>query len=118
MSDAPDHAARTARELARRTGVDHHDVVVLIEHGDVERHRDFVGQFAIEIDVGTTGQHGGVIDHHSVGVDDFSGKDLGPGLGTKPVGQFVDHGSAVQPHPRGSQSVANGQRCRPHANLN
>jgi purine-nucleoside phosphorylase len=33
MSDAPDHAARTARELARRTGVDHHDVLVILGTG-------------------------------------------------------------------------------------
>jgi purine-nucleoside phosphorylase len=33
MSEAPNHAARTARELARRTGVDHHDVLVILGTG-------------------------------------------------------------------------------------
>jgi len=33
MGEAPDHAARTARELARRTGVDHHDVLVILGTG-------------------------------------------------------------------------------------
>ncbi len=33
MTEAPDHAARTARELARRTGVDHHDVLVILGTG-------------------------------------------------------------------------------------
>jgi len=33
MSDAADRAARTARELTRRTGVDHHDVLVILGSG-------------------------------------------------------------------------------------
>jgi purine-nucleoside phosphorylase len=33
MSDVPDAAARTARELARRTGVEHHDVLVILGTG-------------------------------------------------------------------------------------
>jgi purine-nucleoside phosphorylase len=33
MTDAPDNAARTARELARRTGVEHHDVLVILGTG-------------------------------------------------------------------------------------
>jgi purine-nucleoside phosphorylase len=33
MSDTPDNATRTARELARRTGVDHHDVLVILGTG-------------------------------------------------------------------------------------
>jgi purine-nucleoside phosphorylase len=33
MSEAPDNASRTARELARRTGVDHHDVLVILGTG-------------------------------------------------------------------------------------
>jgi purine-nucleoside phosphorylase len=33
MSDAADRAARTARELARRIGVDHHDVLVILGTG-------------------------------------------------------------------------------------
>src|ERR1700679_4174463 len=33
MSDAPDNATRTARELARRTGVEHHDVLVILGTG-------------------------------------------------------------------------------------
>jgi len=33
MTDAPDHAVRTARELARRTGVEHHDVLVILGTG-------------------------------------------------------------------------------------
>jgi purine-nucleoside phosphorylase len=33
MSEAPDHAARTARELARRSGVDRHDVLVILGTG-------------------------------------------------------------------------------------
>ncbi len=33
MSETPDNAARTARELARRTGVDHHDVLVILGTG-------------------------------------------------------------------------------------
>jgi purine-nucleoside phosphorylase len=33
MSDAPDNATRTARELARRTGVERHDVLVILGTG-------------------------------------------------------------------------------------
>jgi purine-nucleoside phosphorylase len=33
MSETPDNATRTARELARRTGVDHHDVLVILGTG-------------------------------------------------------------------------------------
>ena len=33
MTETPDNAARTARELARRTGVDHHDVLVILGTG-------------------------------------------------------------------------------------
>jgi purine-nucleoside phosphorylase len=33
MSEAPDNAVRTARELARRTGVEHHDVLVILGTG-------------------------------------------------------------------------------------
>jgi purine-nucleoside phosphorylase len=33
MTDAPDNATRTARELARRTGVDRHDVLVILGTG-------------------------------------------------------------------------------------
>jgi purine-nucleoside phosphorylase len=33
MADAPDNATRTARELARRTGVEHHDVLVILGTG-------------------------------------------------------------------------------------
>jgi purine-nucleoside phosphorylase len=33
MSETPDNAVRTARELARRTGVDHHDVLVILGTG-------------------------------------------------------------------------------------
>ena len=33
MSEAPDNALRTARELARRTGVEHHDVLVILGTG-------------------------------------------------------------------------------------
>src|SRR3984957_15881866 len=33
MTEAPDHASRTARELARRTGVEHHDVLVILGTG-------------------------------------------------------------------------------------
>jgi purine-nucleoside phosphorylase len=33
MSDAADKATRSARELARRTGVDHHDVLVILGTG-------------------------------------------------------------------------------------
>jgi purine-nucleoside phosphorylase len=33
MTDAPDNATRTARELARRTGVEHHDVLVILGTG-------------------------------------------------------------------------------------
>jgi purine-nucleoside phosphorylase len=33
MSEAPDNAARTARELARRTGVERHDVLVILGTG-------------------------------------------------------------------------------------
>jgi len=33
MTDAPDNAARTARELARRTGVERHDVLVILGTG-------------------------------------------------------------------------------------
>src|SRR3984957_18226603 len=33
MTDAPDNALRTARELARRTGVEHHDVLVILGTG-------------------------------------------------------------------------------------
>lgn len=33
MTDAPDNAARAARELARRTGVAHHDVLVILGTG-------------------------------------------------------------------------------------
>jgi purine-nucleoside phosphorylase len=33
MTEAPDNAARTARELARRTGVEHHDVLVILGTG-------------------------------------------------------------------------------------
>jgi len=33
MTDAPDNATRTARELARRTGVEHHDVLVILGSG-------------------------------------------------------------------------------------
>jgi purine-nucleoside phosphorylase len=33
MADAPDNASRSARELARRTGVDHHDVLVILGTG-------------------------------------------------------------------------------------
>jgi purine-nucleoside phosphorylase len=33
MGDAADRAARTARELTRRTGVDHHDVLVILGSG-------------------------------------------------------------------------------------
>jgi purine-nucleoside phosphorylase len=33
MSDAPGNAVRTARELARRTGVEHHDVLVILGTG-------------------------------------------------------------------------------------
>jgi purine-nucleoside phosphorylase len=33
MTEGPDHASRTARELARRTGVEHHDVLVILGTG-------------------------------------------------------------------------------------
>jgi purine-nucleoside phosphorylase len=33
VTDVPDNAARTARELARRTGVEHHDVLVILGTG-------------------------------------------------------------------------------------
>jgi purine-nucleoside phosphorylase len=33
VSDAPTNASRTARELARRTGVEHHDVLVILGTG-------------------------------------------------------------------------------------
>jgi purine-nucleoside phosphorylase len=33
VTDAPDNAVRTARELARRTGVEHHDVLVILGTG-------------------------------------------------------------------------------------
>jgi purine-nucleoside phosphorylase len=33
MTDVPDNAVRTARELARRTGVEHHDVLVILGTG-------------------------------------------------------------------------------------
>src|ERR1700728_3598548 len=33
MSEVPDAAVRTARELARRTGVEHHDVLVILGTG-------------------------------------------------------------------------------------
>jgi purine-nucleoside phosphorylase len=33
MADPPDNASRTARELARRTGVEHHDVLVILGTG-------------------------------------------------------------------------------------
>jgi purine-nucleoside phosphorylase len=33
MSDAPDRAVRSARELARRIGIDHHDVLVVLGSG-------------------------------------------------------------------------------------
>jgi purine-nucleoside phosphorylase len=33
MTEAPDNATRTARELARRTGVEHHDVLVILGTG-------------------------------------------------------------------------------------
>ena len=33
MTETPDNASRTARELARRTGVDHHDVLVILGTG-------------------------------------------------------------------------------------
>jgi purine-nucleoside phosphorylase len=33
VSETPDNAVRTARELARRTGVDHHDVLVILGTG-------------------------------------------------------------------------------------
>ncbi len=33
MTETPDNATRTARELARRTGVDHHDVLVILGTG-------------------------------------------------------------------------------------
>jgi purine-nucleoside phosphorylase len=33
MSEAPGNASRTARELARRTGVEHHDVLVILGTG-------------------------------------------------------------------------------------
>jgi purine-nucleoside phosphorylase len=33
VTEAPDNAARTARELARRTGVEHHDVLVILGTG-------------------------------------------------------------------------------------
>ena len=33
MTDVPDNASRTARELARRTGVEHHDVLVILGTG-------------------------------------------------------------------------------------
>jgi purine-nucleoside phosphorylase len=33
MTETPDNASRTARELARRTGVEHHDVLVILGTG-------------------------------------------------------------------------------------
>ena len=72
-----------------------------MQHRNVEGHRDFVGQVAIEIGAGAGGQHGGVIDHHAVGVDDFPGKDFRAGRRAEPFGQLGQYRSAPQPYPGG-----------------
>ena len=86
--------------------VDDDDVGVPIQHRDLERYRHLVGQVAVQVDARSGRPHGGVVDHRAVGVDDLPGQHLVAGLRTEPGGQLGQHRPAVQPHPRGSQSVA------------
>ncbi len=65
-------AARHRRQEVRL--VDHHDVVVAVQHRDVERHRHFVGQIAVQVDVRVRRQHRGRGDHGAVGANHLSGK--------------------------------------------
>nr|ADT63776.1 UP1 [Mycobacterium avium subsp. paratuberculosis] len=92
--------------------VDDDDVVVAVQHREVEGHHHLVGQLAIEVHTGPGRQHGGLVDHRPVGGNHFGGKDFGAGRGAEPGGELGQHRTAAQPHPGGSQPVANRQRRR------
>ena len=91
--------------------VDHHDVVVAIQHRNVERHRHFIGQIPVQVDMRIGWQHRGRGHHSSVGGDDFAGKHFRRGGLAEPVRQLNQHRTAAQPYPRGAEPVARRQRA-------
>ncbi len=104
-------APRHGREEMRL--VDDHNVVVAVQHRDVERHRHLWGQFTVEVHERARRHHAAAVEHSPVGVDDLASRHLGRGHRTEPGTELVDHGPALQPQPCGAEPVAHGQRGRP-----
>ena len=91
--------------------VDHHDVVVAVQHRDVERHRHLVGQLAIQVHMRAGGQHRRRVDHRAVGVNHFAGKHFRASLAHRTETATRPAPAAVaQPHPRRAEPVAHRQR--------
>ena len=75
--------------------VDHDDVVVAVQHRNVERHRHLIAQLPIEVDVRARRQRGGFVDHRTVGQDHLSRKHFRRSLVAPPCPELVNHRPAV-----------------------
>ena len=87
--------------------VDHDDVLVAVQNGNVERHRNLVTQLAVQVHALARRQHRRFGDGNAVGANHFSGKHFRACRIPEPGDQLGHHRSTVaQPHPRRSEPVA------------
>ena len=98
---------RSARHGGQEVRLIHHDdVVVAVEHRNVEGHHDFVGKVAVVVHE-RAGRHlGARIQHHTVGAENLAGNHLGHRGRAEPPTELVRDVAALQPQPRRTEHVA------------
>ena len=79
-----------------------------MQHRDVERDDNLVGNVAVEVDHGTGGQHRRRVERRPVSAKHLSGRDFR--TRTPPTFELLGDVAAVHPHPRGAETVAHGKR--------
>ena len=101
---------RTTRHSGQEVRfVDHNDVVVAIEHRQVERNIHLVRQIAVQVDL-RTGTKDRLGSHHTaLGIDHLAGQHPGAGSLSEANGELREHISTVQPKPGRTDPVTSRQ---------